>query len=120
VHDKFILVPFVIAIGHGLYGGHWFLDGGWRVGIDSLLGIRLGDSSMQIAINKSMRIFELEKPKTPEQLRLDQLSATSKRASDALKTEREKQKAQRAQQALQKLRMPNKPKTATVKPIKPI
>jgi hypothetical protein len=50
----------------------------------------------------------------------DQLRVTSKRASDALKTERERQKAQRAQQALQKLRMPIKPKTATVKPIKPI
>ena len=36
-----------------------------------------------------MRIFELEKPKTPEQLRLDQLRATSKRASEALKIERD-------------------------------
>ena len=44
-----------------------------------------------------MRIFELEKPKTPEQLRLDQLRATSKRASDALKIERDRQKGQRAQ-----------------------
>ena len=53
-----------------------------------------------------MRIFELEKPKTPEQLSLDQLSATSKRASDALKIERDRQKAQRAQKTLQKLRSP--------------
>ena len=53
-----------------------------------------------------MRIFELEKPKTPEQLRLDQLRATSKRASNALNTERDRQKAQRAQKALQKLRSP--------------
>jgi hypothetical protein len=53
-----------------------------------------------------MRIFELDKPKTPEQLRLDQLRATSKRASGALKIERERQKAQRAQKALQKLRNP--------------
>ena len=67
-----------------------------------------------------MRIFELAKPKSPEQLRLDQLKASSKRATDAVKVERERQKAQRAQQALQKLRMPIKPKTATVKPIKPI
>jgi hypothetical protein len=67
-----------------------------------------------------MRIFELQKPKTPEQLRLDQLRATSKRAGDALKIERERQKAQRAQQALQKLRMPTKPKTATINTIKPI
>jgi hypothetical protein len=42
-----------------------------------------------------MRIFELDKPKTPEQLRLDQLRVTSKRASDALKAERDRQKAQR-------------------------
>ena len=61
---------------------------------------------LSIAINKSMRIFELEKPKTPEQLRLDQLRATSKRASDALKIERDRQKAQRAQKTLQKLRSP--------------
>jgi len=53
-----------------------------------------------------MRIFELEKPKTPEQLKLDQLRATSIRASDALKIERDRQKAQRAQKTLQKLRSP--------------
>ena len=85
------------------------MDGGWWLGVDSLLGIRLADSSMQIAINKCMRIFELEKPKTPEHLRLDQLRATSKRASDALKIERDRQKAQRAQKALQSLRTPIKP-----------
>jgi hypothetical protein len=67
-----------------------------------------------------MRIFELQKPKTPEQLRLDQLRVTSKRASDALKTERERQKVQRAQQALQKLRMPTKPKNSTIKTIKTV
>jgi len=67
-----------------------------------------------------MRIVELDKPKTPEQLRLDQLRVTSKRASDALKTERERQKVQRAQQALQKLRMPTKSKTATARPTRPI
>ena len=67
-----------------------------------------------------MRIFELDKPKTPEQLRLDQLRVTSKRASDALKTERDRQKAQRAQQTLQKLRMPTKPKDSTIKTIKTV
>ena len=67
-----------------------------------------------------MRIFEIEKPKTPEQLRLDQLRVTSKRARDALKTERVRQKAQRAQQALQKLRMPTKPKDSTIKTIKTV
>ena len=53
-----------------------------------------------------MRLFELEAPKTPQQLRLDQLSATSQRASAAVKQERLRQRTQRAQQALQKLRNP--------------
>ena len=61
------------------------------------------------AIIKCMRMCEIEKPRTPEQLRLDQLSATSQRASAAVKQERLRQKTQRAQQALQKLRMPAKP-----------
>ena len=51
-----------------------------------------------------MRIFEPEKHKPPQQLKLNQLRATSKRASNMLKTEQERQKTQRAQQALQKLR----------------
>ena len=41
-----------------------------------------------------MKIYEIEGTKSPEQLRLDQLKATSKRASDAVKMERERQKAQ--------------------------
>jgi hypothetical protein len=53
-----------------------------------------------------MRIFELIKPKTPGQLRIDQLSTASKRAKDAVKQERLRQKAQRTQQALQRLRNP--------------
>jgi len=53
-----------------------------------------------------MRIFEIETPKTPDQLRIDQLSAASKRAKDAVKQERLRQKSQRAQQALQSLRNP--------------
>jgi hypothetical protein len=65
-----------------------------------------------------MRIFELVKPKTPEQLRLDQLRATSQRASAAVKQERLRQQTQQAQKALQKLRMPVKPKPASIKPIK--
>lgn len=65
-----------------------------------------------------MRIFELVKPKTPEQLRLDQLSASSQRASAAVKQERLRQQTQQAQKALQKLRMPVKSKPASIKPIK--
>ncbi|HQR85328.1 MAG: hypothetical protein B7X62_06910 [Burkholderiales bacterium 39-55-53] len=58
----------------------------------------------QTFINKFMRIFEIEKPKSPEQLRLDQLRANSKRASNALKMERNRQKMQRAQKALRSIR----------------
>jgi hypothetical protein len=53
-----------------------------------------------------MRIFEIVKPKTPGQLRIDQLSAASKRAKGAVKQERLRQKTQRTQQALQRLRNP--------------
>jgi len=53
-----------------------------------------------------MKIYEIEGPKSPEQLRLDQLKTSSKRASDALKMERERQKAQRAQKAMQLLLKP--------------
>jgi hypothetical protein len=59
-------------------------------------------------INSFMRIFEIEKPRTPEQQRLDQLRANSKRARDAVKVERDRQKMQRAQKALQAIR-PVKP-----------
>ena len=60
-----------------------------------------------------MRIFELAKPKSPEQLGLDQLKASSNRASDALKVERERQKLQHANKALQQLQ---KAKTVTIMP----
>ena len=36
---EFFLVSIVIAIGHGLDWGHRFLDGGWRLGVDSLLWV---------------------------------------------------------------------------------
>jgi hypothetical protein len=65
-----------------------------------------------------MRIFELVKPKTPEQLRLDQLRATSQRASAAVKQERLRQQTQQAQRTLQKLRIPVKSKPSSIKPIK--
>ena len=50
-----------------------------------------------------MRIFELEQPKSAEQFKLDQLQAVNKRASLAVKNEREKQKLQHANKALQQL-----------------
>jgi hypothetical protein len=51
-----------------------------------------------------MRIFEIEKLKTPEQQRLDQLRANSKRASNAVKAERNRQKMQRAQKAIRSIK----------------
>jgi len=53
-----------------------------------------------------MRICEIEKPKTPEQQRLAQLKANSKRASNAVKQERNRQKLQKAQKAMQLIRSP--------------
>jgi hypothetical protein len=60
----------------------------------------------RVLINSFMRIFEIEQPKSPEQQRLAQLSNNSKRASDAVKLERNRQKMQRAQKAMQVLRAP--------------
>ena len=48
MHYQLVLVSFVIAIGHGLNGGHGFLDGGWWLGVDSLLGVGLVDLFMQV------------------------------------------------------------------------
>ena len=48
-----------------------------------------------------MRITEIIKPPTPDQARIKALSANKKRASDALKAERERQKRNKALQTLQ-------------------
>ena len=53
-----------------------------------------------------MRICEIEQPKTPEQQRLAQLQANSKRASNAVKQERNRQKLHNAQKAMQLIRSP--------------
>ena len=53
-----------------------------------------------------MRIFEVTTPKTPEQQRMASLRASSKRASDALKQERDRQKLQKAQKTIQAIRFP--------------
>jgi hypothetical protein len=79
-----------------------------------------------LLINKNMRINELVKPKTPEQLKLDLLRATRERATTAVQQERERQKTQRAQKALQLLTKPKAPTAkrtkpiSTIKPIAPI
>ena len=67
-------------------------------------------------INTCMRLSEITEPKTPDQLRMDTLRATQKRASNAVKMERNRQKAQSAQKAIQQLRAP---KPTTLEPIKP-
>jgi hypothetical protein len=53
-----------------------------------------------------MRIYEIVQPKTPEQQRLDSLRAASKRASDAVKQERDRQKLQRAKKTMHSVRYP--------------
>ena len=68
-------------------------------------------------INTCMRLSEITGPKTPEQLRMDTLRRTQKRASNAVKMERNRQKAQSAQKAIQQLRAP---KPTTLEPIKPV
>jgi multidrug resistance efflux pump len=73
--------------------------------------------NFDLLINKNMRINELVKPKTPEQLKLDQLRATRERATTAVQQERERQKTQRAQKALQLLAKPKAPSAKTTKPI---
>ena len=66
-------------------------------------------------INNFMLILEIEQPKTPEQQRLAQLQASSKRASNAVKLERNRQKMQKAQKAIQTLKAPilSTPKIST-------
>ena len=64
-----------------------------------------------------MRLSEITGPKTPDQLRMDTLRATQKRASNAVKMERNRQKVQSAQKAIQQLRAP---KLTTLEPIKPM
>ena len=62
-----------------------------------------------------MLILEIEQPKTSEQQRLAQLQASSKRASNAVKLERNRQKMQKAQKAIQTLKAPilSTPKIST-------
>ena len=64
-----------------------------------------------------MRLSEITGPKTPDQLRMDILRATQKRASNDVKMERKRQKVQSAQKAIQQLRAP---KPTTLEPIKPV
>jgi hypothetical protein len=71
-----------------------------------LLPAHLISAYGQGVINTCMRIVEIVKPKTPDQLRIDQLSTASKRAKDAVKHERLRQKTQRAQQVLKSLQNP--------------
>ena len=54
MHYQLVLISFVIAIGHGLNGGHGFLDGGWWLRVDSLLGVGFVDFFMQVLGNLLM------------------------------------------------------------------
>ena len=72
---------------------------------------------MSAQINICMRLSELEKPKSAEQLKLDQLRANREKATNAVRQERELLQTQHAQQALKKLQ---KPKPSTLKTVKPV
>ena len=64
--------------------------------------LRLGGTTVPLRRAKYlMRITEIIKPPTPDQARIKALSANKKRASDALKAERERQKRNKALQTLQ-------------------
>ena len=76
-----------------------------------------GGYSEHSGLNTCMRLSEITGPKTPDQLRMDTLRATQKRASNAVKMERNRQKVQSAQKAIQQLRAP---KPTTLEPIKPM
>ncbi len=57
-------------------------------------------------------LVETNKPKTPEQLRLDSLKANKDRAVDALTAERQRQKLAKAQKALAAVRQASNPSNA--------
>jgi len=67
-------------------------------------------------LNTLMRISEIETAKTPDQQRLAQLKASSDRARNAVKQERQRQKIKKAQAALRAAMQPSLP---TIKPIRP-
>ncbi|NCV91204.1 MAG: hypothetical protein EBW71_09555 [Betaproteobacteria bacterium] len=57
-----------------------------------------------------MRIQEVIQPQSPEQQRIAALTATRDRASQALKSERDRQRIRRAQQALRRAQLVASPK----------
>ena len=63
--------------------------------------------SAPIEANEDREITEIIQPKTPEQVRIDNLKAAKDRANDALKIERDRQTKQRALKTLSNI---NKPK----------
>jgi hypothetical protein len=71
--------------------------GFWVFGLMLSLAIQAASTA---ELNTCMRICEVVQPKNPEQQRLDSLRSASKRASDAVKRERDRQKLQKAQQTI--------------------
>lgn len=63
-----------------------------------------------------MRISEIEPATTPDQQRLAQLKASSDRARNAVKQERQRQRIKKAQAAL---RAASQPATPPIRPIRP-
>ncbi len=65
--------------------------------------------SSPVEVTEDRTISEITAPKTPEQLRLDNLKAAKDRANDALKSERDRQSKQRAMKTLSSLNKSNTP-----------
>ena len=78
--------------------GFWGANGGVEGANGDVSSAKTAATAAKL--NTCMRICEVVQPKTPEQQRLDSLRSASKRASDAVKRERDRQKLQKAQQTI--------------------
>lgn len=48
MQDQLILVSFVVAVVHGCHWGDWAMYGGWRLGVDFLIPLGLGQLFTQV------------------------------------------------------------------------
>ncbi len=66
-------------------------------------------ASAPIEVDEDASITEIIQPKSPEQLRMDNLKAAKDRANDALQAERDRQAKQRAFKTLSNINSPKLP-----------
>ena len=65
--------------------------------------------SVPTEVHEDSSVTEIIQPKSPEQLRMDNLKAAKDRANDALKAERDRQAKQRALKTLSSINSPKAP-----------